>query len=286
MSYIYASGAFHHAISDQLPELKDTVKASCGKHVRRIDRFIQLALIGSHRCMQGRTPALPCSLYLSSGDGPKSNTITALRQVFLHNEALMPLQFINLVSNAAAFYIGQALALQGGSLFLSSSSFAIDKAMQLAALDLADGSCQQALVGCVDECADPIHVQREMLGLADDAAVGEGSYWFLLGNDAGNAIARIRANVHFADRASADAWLQQHGRADCVAPGKGIADAAYLAAYGRPWHYQQQLAAHNSSTGYALDAFLHDASLGNSLLHIDCSKEGHYQLLLVERLAG
>lgn len=290
MTYIYASGGFYHAIEDELPALKAEVKASCGRHIRRIDRFIQLAMIGSHRCLNNSPMAVdnPCSLYLASGDSPKSNTITALQQVFLFRQPLKPLQFINLVSNAAAFYIGQSLGIHGSSIFTSSPPFAIDNALHIAALDLADNSTRQALVGIVDECAEPVFIQREMLGLADNAPVGEGSYWFHLGKTPDNALAQILENRYFTDREQALAFAksQCHGHS-LVATGKGIKpeDAHFFDAIGgKSWHYMHDLARHSSATGYALHTFLQHAEHGRHLLHIDLSHEGHCNVLVLQRL--
>ena len=288
MIYIYASGSFYQAIEDQLFSLKAEVKASCGKHIRRVDRFTQLALIGAHRCRQDITVEHPCGLYLSSGDGPQTNTIDSLQTTFLDRQPLMPLNFVNMVSNAAAFYVAQSLAVDGANIFVSSPSFALDKALQLAELDLLDGSIRQALVGCVDECAAPLYLQRDLLGLAKDAPVGEGSYWFLVGASADNALAVIRKNLYLPDWQAVQQVLAEHANTDyCFAAGHGLQTEhrSWLQGLtGEFWPYTDALARHNACTGFAVDGFLQQRP-EKQLLHIDRSNEGHFSLLLIERLA-
>ena len=48
--YILNSAVYYLEVDQEIQNLKQEVKDSCKKHVRRIDRFIQLSLIGSHRC--------------------------------------------------------------------------------------------------------------------------------------------------------------------------------------------------------------------------------------------
>lgn len=288
MMYIYASGAFQQPIYDELPSLKEEVKQSCGRHVRRIDRFIQLAMIGSHRCINGQTLAHPCSLYLASSDGCKTNTVSALHQVFVEQQPLMPLNFVNLVSNAAAFYVAQSLDIDGASLFVISTAGAFEKALNMAALDLSDGTTDQALVGIVDECAAPIALQRQLLGVPEPNPVGESSFWLLTGTSAENAIAVIHDNRTVNGWPAVLSWLQQHADDDaCIASGADLSaeqHATINALSGRDWSYTDVLPSQHGQTGYAVDAFLNQPQLGKRLLHIGYSSDGLFQLLLLERL--
>lgn len=284
MMYIYASAAFHQAIDNELPNLKDEVKRSCGRHVRRIDRFIQLAMIGSHRCMDGQHIAPASSLYLASSGGSKTNTVAALDQVFIEKQPIMPLNFVNLVSNAAAFYVAQSLQIDGVSLFVSSTASALEKALHLAALDLADNTSTQALVGSVDECAAPIALQRQLLN-AGSQPLGESSYWFLTGSQPEGAIGCIHDN-HAASWDDAWPWLQQHANTDsCIAIGSGLNEAQQqqlaslpgtLQAYTRDMPVQEGL------SGHALHHFLQQDH-HSQLLHIECSDEGQCRLLRLLR---
>lgn len=288
MMYIYAYGAFHNTVTDQLAPLKAHVKESCGQHVRRIDRFTQLAIIGASRCAKEQTTSDHCNLYLSSADTAKTNTVKALQQVFIEKQPIMPLQFVNMVSNAASFYIAQLLQLQGAGLFINSQYAAFEKALSLAALDLADNSCQQALVGIVDECAEPIALQRKLLDSDADAAIGESSFWLLTGRNVDKAIATIEANRVFNCWEEAKSFI-----AETVDKNTLIATAASLLNAHKQdlsrldavaWPYWETLAVQNGQIGYALQPFLAADKEQSRLLHIERSACGHFHILLVQRL--
>lgn len=287
MMYIYAYGAFQQDVFDQLPALKEQVKLSCGQHVRRIDRFTQLAIIGASRCVIGQSVKPHCNLYLSSADTAKTNTVKALHQVFVEKQPIMPLQFVNMVSNAASFYIAQLLQLHGAGLFINSQYAALEKALRLAALDLADNSCQQALLGIVDECAEPIALQRKMLNAEAPHAIGESSFWLLTGLNADQALASIEDNRVFTCWDDAKAYI------DSVADATTLIAAAasllneqrnYLQGLDAPyWSYSDTIARQNGQIGYALQPFLAKEKQQKRLLHIERSAHGHFHLLLVQR---
>jgi len=286
MMFIYAYGAFHNTVTDQLLPLKAQVKESSGQHIRRIDRFTQLAIIGASRCVAEQTANPHCNLYLSSADTAKTNTVKALQQVFIQQQAIMPLQFVNMVSNAASFYIAQLLQLQGAGLFINSQYAALEKSLCLAALDLSDKSCQQALVGIVDECAEPIALQRKLLGIGEHDAVGESSFWLLTGLNVDNAIAAIEANRVFTDWLDAKAYIDEVAdTTTLIAAAASLADEQhhYLknldAVY---WPYSQTLATQNGQIGYALQPFLAKQKQQTRLLHIERSAQGHFHLLLIQ----
>lgn len=288
MMYIYAYGAFQQDIDDHLPALKDQVKQSSGQHVRRIDRFTQLAIIGSSQCVVGHKLKPLCNLYLSSSDTGKTNTVKALQQVFVDKQPIMPLQFVNMVSNAASFYIAQLLHLQGAGLFISSQYAALEKALALAALDLADHSCQHALLGIVDECAEPIALQRKMLNAGEDQPVGESSFWLLAGLDADNAIARIEDNHLLTCWDEVIAYIARAANANtCIAAAASLLDTQLQhlhASHAHYWPYSEALARQNGQIGYALRAFLAKETEQSRLLHIERNAQGHFHLLLIQRL--
>jgi hypothetical protein len=182
--YIYSSGSFYNSVeSDELLNLKEEVKVSCGAHIRRIDRFIQLSLIGAHRCAKGITLAENTGLYVASSQGAKGNISKALVQIYKDKQPLMPLNFINMVGNAASFYIAKTLNIQGVNLFLTRNHFTFEAALEIAMLDISTGTSDAALVGSVDECITPLSHHRSQLRIPNDAALGEGSHWWLIGNE-------------------------------------------------------------------------------------------------------
>lgn len=287
--YIHSVGDFRQQVIDDVANLKDDVKESCGKHVRRIDRFIQLSMIGSHRCVKNHTLAADCDLYLASADASKSNTINALHQVFVEKQPLMPLNFVNLVSNAAVFYVAQSLEINGTSLFISSENSPLEKALALAALDLADGSGKQALVGVVDECCTPVCSQRHLYGADDNAVTGESSIWFLASSDVNGAIAKITANrTVFGIDALLAHLATLSDKSSVIAAGRSLQQdvlAALANVPARLWHYSQNIPLQNGVSAYAVADFLQSLSDESRLIHLECNETGLIQLLVVDKLA-
>ena len=118
-AYIVASGAYCENVTSELPPLKQAVNDSVGHSVRRVGRFIQLALIGAGRAATG-LPA-QSAVYLTSGRGDIGSTVETLDAIYRLEQAPRPVSFINSVSNAACFYIAQSLGLRGPGLFVRES---------------------------------------------------------------------------------------------------------------------------------------------------------------------
>lgn len=287
--YIYALGDFRQQVNDTVAELKEDVKSSCGKHVRRIDRFIQLAMIGSHRCVAGLTlPANECDLYLASADASKSNTVAALNQVFVEQQPIMPLNFVNLVSNAAVFYIAQSLNINGTSLFVSSENSPLEKALTLAEMDLADAPSRRALVGIVDECCTPVIAQRHLFNAGDADLLGESSIWLLTGNTKDGAIAQIHSNRTVFGITALINLIKSYLEQDAVIAASRTVNADALSALEslgcKIWHYSDNLPLQNGTSAYAVADFLSGKVDAKRLIHIDCNETGLFQLLLIESL--
>lgn len=288
--YIVSSGAFYNEVAqDELLDLKQLVTETCGRKFRRIDRFIQLALIGSHRCTDEQTLKHDTGLYLGSGEGPKSNIHKSLELVYKHKEPLMPLNFINMVSNASSFYIAQALDISGANIFASDQHFAFNRALKLAQLDMQSSICNMALVGCVDECSEPLDIQKRLLNAKADDKIAEGSYWLLLSDEKQQASAKITHNQHHASLADAITSLKSSALDNALlAVGEGIdaqdkialADISHI----ELWEYQQDIAISRNHTGFALTTFLNDDSIKHSaLVHISRDNFDNYNTIVIEK---
>jgi hypothetical protein len=232
--YIYSCASYHNDVNDEeLLNLKDEVKISCGAHIRRIDRFIQLALIGSHRCIKGFSLADNTGLYVASSQGAKGNISRSLEQIYKEKQPLMPLNFINMVGNAASFYIAKMFNTHGVNLFLTRNEFTFEEALELALLDINTGVSNMALVGTVDECITPLAHHRTQLRIAPDRQLGEGSHWMLIGNEAsalGKPIAEIASLEYFTDYKDVEHWLAsileaQEGKLFHIAFGLGLQES-------------------------------------------------------------
>jgi Beta-ketoacyl synthase, N-terminal domain len=168
---------------DALPSLEAELKELCREPFRRIDRFIQLALLGSARCVAGQNLQPDCGLYLGSGLGPIGNNIVTQQQLIRDREIPKPFNFINTLGSSAGFYVAKNLGLNGQNLFISRRGASLEAVLNLAMADLLLGVVTQALVGVVEEVVPPLATHRQRQDLPENQALVEGSHWLLLESD-------------------------------------------------------------------------------------------------------
>jgi hypothetical protein len=179
--HIYAAGSCTTVLSEEkLLPLKDQVLEKTGIHIRRIGRFIQLALIGVGDCLQQKKPASDTAVYLASEHGDMETTLEVLRAMLIDGMPPKPLNFINTVSNAACFYIGNTFSLRGESHFISSVHGAFEKSLISAAVDLSVNAAPAALVGSVDIATLPLSHHQQRISGQSRHLYGEGSHWLYL----------------------------------------------------------------------------------------------------------
>jgi hypothetical protein len=289
---ILAHGHYQAQVDSELPPLKELVKETTGEAVRRVGRFIQLALIGAGRCLHGQALPSDTAVYLTSGRGDLEITLDVLEQMVEHGLPPKPLSFINTVSNSACFYLAKHFRLNGRSHFVTRRRAPLESVLQLAALDMETGAVQVALLGSVDICTAPLADHRKRLAVSPDTAVGEGSHWFLIAADDYPAagIGRITAVDNLPDDTALMQWLETQSvhRANAVfAPGQhvspSLADALQkqsgivqrMACMGTPPWYDSQC-------GHVLGQFLAEKQT-QTLLHIDSDLTGRYNVLLAQR---
>ncbi|MBV1888905.1 MAG: hypothetical protein KUG67_01510, partial [Proteobacteria bacterium] len=182
MLNVIALGDYYATISDMdgLPEVRNEVNEVCHERFRRIDRFIQLCLLGSARCVNQDMLNRNTGLYIGSRFAAICNTIQVQEQMFVKKQIPRPANFINTLSNSAGYYVARNFQLEGKNLFVSRGNASLEAALQLASLDLLSGRVEQALVGVVDEGVLPVADHCLRLGVPTDTALAEGSHWFLL----------------------------------------------------------------------------------------------------------
>jgi hypothetical protein len=267
---ILAHGHYSETVEDTLPPLKELVKDTTGESVRRVGRFIQLALIGTGRCLQQHTAPAATSVYLTSGRGDLEITLDVLEQMVEHGLPPKPLSFINTVSNSACFYLAKHFGLHGRSNFVTRRHAPLESALQLAALDIDSGATQTALVGSVDICTAPLADHRRRLAVPEQTPLGEGSHWFLLAHDTypATALAVIDAVLLLPDNEALQKWLLTQSLDDTViAYGQHIDPASHS-----PWY--------DSHCGHTLGQFL-ELRPARTLLHIDSDSDGRFNVLQV-----
>jgi hypothetical protein len=288
--YISAVADYVERIGDAPPaDLKPLVADAVGASVRRIGRFIQLALIGAGRCAKSLEPARDTAVYLGSGRGDLEVTIEVMQTLLRDGHAPKPLSFINTVSNAACYYVAQNLKLMGRSSFVCNRYFAFESVLQLAALDLQSGLMRSALIGTVDVVVPPLAGHRIRLGLGADAEVADATHWIELRADPSpTTLGRLLAAEHFVDRDALSAWLatQAIDGSWLLATGQFMtaheasewAHALKLSVF----EYRKTLAYYDSQSGAALGEYLR-AGDGRPLLHLNRDPSGRYSAMLATK---
>ncbi|MFO7594633.1 MAG: beta-ketoacyl synthase N-terminal-like domain-containing protein [Pseudomonadota bacterium] len=184
---LLSARSYAAAASDPPADLKPLLREVHPNRMRRNNRFTELALLGALRCVQdiGGLPE-QCALYLASGQGNVSDTVSLLHETVRDRLEPMPLSFINVSSNIAGFTVSQVLGLHGHNIAVSRNGGAFDSALELALLDLQSGAVPMALVGVVEEYALPPAEHCRRLGLAEGELPAEQSSWLLLTAESGH----------------------------------------------------------------------------------------------------
>lgn len=182
MLYILAVGDYYAPADDTtaVTDLKDETKLYCRERFRRIERFTQLCLIGSGRCVQNIDLAPNTGLYIGSRFASISNTNNVHTQMIKHGQIPKPAHFINTLSNSAGYYVGRNLALKGKNLFISRADASTEAVFQMAQLDLKSQQADQIVVGIADEMPHPLSDHRQRLGVNPETPLAEASHWFLV----------------------------------------------------------------------------------------------------------
>jgi hypothetical protein len=290
---ILAAESYSQAVDEgwSLPDLKELVRESTTANVRRVTRFVQLALIGAGRCSRGWHLGADTAVYLSSCRGDTEVTAGLLDDLIRREELPSPVTFVNSVSNAACFHVASALGLHGRSNFITNRFDPIAAALKSAWVDFRVSEISTALVGSVDACSLPLAQHRHRVQVDGTVPIGEGSHWLLLAGaaDPRPALATLVAVRNFASRERLWGWLDAQGpwTGSLLAPGQHLssADAEQLASRsgiaGR-FHYRDSLHHYDSHTGAAIEAFIKERREA-AMLHINSDPAGRYSVIHVMR---
>ena len=289
--YITKTGNYCQNIEDHLPHLKPTVFSSTGKHVRRVTRFIELALIGAGRAASNLPKS--SSVYLSSARGDMGVTIEALNRIYLEQQIPGPRNFINSVSNAACFNIANALELDSASYFITNRYLSLESVLHIACLDLLSGDTDSALVGVVDCVTLPLSEHRIRLSLPADTPLAEGSHWLQLTSNpnSDSIIATLTLPRFFHNHTEIDTWLQTlklHRENAYFAAGQSLLleeKERWLDQTGLPpFDYQSHTGHFDSQVGRAFCRFIETQNEGASLLYINRDSENRYVAIQIENI--
>jgi hypothetical protein len=250
---------------DGLPDLDPVLRPLCREPFRRIDRFIQLALLGSGQCVEGRKLDAGAGLYVSTGVGPVGNNIIVQETLIKNRQLPKPFHFVNTLGSSTGYYVAKNLGLRGQALFVSRRGGAFQSALGCALADLELGVLRQALVGAVEECTLPLAQHRQRQGLAPGAPVSEGTHWMLL--EAGETAPGRPLELR---RFEALQGLSSHlssalGPGDRLALGLGLGAGARKS-LGQLPSYQPDLVFHDSHDAAVMGEFLRRAEKGRLYL--------------------
>jgi hypothetical protein len=288
---ILGLGGYCEAVDETPPDLAPLLGKSVGPSLRRMRRFIRLALLGATRCVGEGAPSPETGIFLTTGRGDFELTVEMIQQLVRDGEPPTPLSLINSVSNAACFYLARQFGLHGAGACVGGGYFGFETLLQLAQLDLELGRRAEALVGTTDMVIAPVPVHRRRLDRPDGAPIAEASHWLWLGAEADAGPGPVLAGVElFTDREALLAWTSrlpiptadtlfaagQHldpDAADELQRTLGLARALDYRA-GRPYY--------DCQAGAAAEVFL-SGSDGSAMLHVNGDPHGRYAAFLVRR---
>jgi len=299
---IIAQSDIQHLVTDELPGLGNAIRDLYGRRVRRIDRYIELCLLGALRCAQERSLQAETGLFLASQNSALGSVIAVLESIFDEHYPPKPFDFVNTLGNSACFYVAQLLGLSGKSIALSREGFSFEAGLQHALLDLRSGQLQTALVGCVDEALLPLSPHRARITCDKERLIegplGENSSWLLLSNHSSGAGGfRLDTILDFSAQTDVLNWLKDNvaeqasymqtcytlskGERAALSKGERAAISAQVASLEE---YQAPFAVAGSNTNSAASIM---ALLANTqaheqhatLLHLNKNGDGDYVLL-------
>ncbi len=276
MIYVHAVGIHNSIPSGELPDLKTELKTLSGRNYRRIDRFIQLALLGAHKAVSSYKLEPDTALYLTSGQGDIPVFERVWRQRYFQKMMSKPVDFVNLASNTAGFYVSSRLGIDGANLFLSHKHFPVQMALLLAQSDIELGKQSAILLGGVDEWRENQELAKKLLGVDVATELGEGSNWLLLSGKSAGSMAAVQVNSGRFSYAQIKAEIGKLEPGIFLSFSGSLSDfliTELLALRGdlQRFYYERSCAYYETQPLYILNKFLVDET--GKLLHIDSDGE-------------
>ena len=284
MIYVYAAGTHNALPNGELPDLKSELKTLSGKVYRRIDHFIQLALVGAHKAVASYDLPAKTAIYMTSGQGNIAVFQRVREQRHIQKLLPKPVDFINLLSNSAGFYVASHLGLEGKNLFLSHHRFPVQMSLLTALNDLRLKKQEAVLVGGVDEWIENQELAKKLLGVDEATELGEGSNWMLLGAAPEGAVATFEMEPKLLDLETLRERLGREEAGTRLAFSSRFSDAeaeaCLLMADGASrYAYESGCGYYETLPLYVLSRFLEEER--GRLLHIDVS-DGRYMVMGVD----
>ena len=283
MTYIHAVG-IHNTVPQTLPDLKSELKALSGKVYRRIDHFIQLAIIGAHKTAAERQLPKETALYMTSGQGNIAVFQRVREQRHIHKMLPKPVDFINLLSNSAGFYVASHLGLGGKNLFLNHHRFPVQMSLLAAWNDLNLGKQEAVLVGGIDEWIERQELAKKLLGVSEATQLGEGSNWMLLSSEREGSLGAFELEPKGLGRKALEARIGalEAGSRIAFSPRFKTEEIDEMMALNdgcSRYAYESTCGYYETLPLYAMNRFLTKEE--GMLLHVDVS-DGRYMVMSVD----
>lgn len=213
MLKIAACASVRTPVTEQPEDVRLRLRTESGLSVRRVNRFIELALLGATQCQRAASAAFPAhtALYLSMDAGMVADTARVITGYIQTQRAPTPFEFMNISGSMAGFHVAQTLGLQGPQLSLHRNDASLEAALPLLALRSAPH--RQALLGFVEEGVWPLHEQRQRLSWDGDFL--ECSHWLYLDADCARPLATIESCTQYEGLGAMIAALEPLERAGC-----------------------------------------------------------------------
>jgi 3-oxoacyl-[acyl-carrier-protein] synthase II len=167
-------------------DLGDLARFADKRALRRIDRYSRLAMLAAHLAVEegGRRAPLGgrTGLVIASGFGATSSSFAFLDTIIDFGDPIAsPTHFSASVHNAAAANVSMSLGIGGPNLTVSDGGLSLSAALLEARRLLAEGACDEVLLGTVDEFCEIYGLaQAEAEPEAAARPLGEGAAFFRL----------------------------------------------------------------------------------------------------------
>lgn len=191
MLKLRAAASVHELLGDAPKDLRARLKEMTGQNFRRINRFIELALVGAISCRDRANVIAPdTALYLACDSPMLADSIKILQGIQNERRPPSPFEFMNVSGNMAGYYVANQLGLNGPQLAVHRNHAALEAALEL--LMLQSHQHRRALIGYVEEGVWPLAEQRIRHRYAAEASLFECSHWFYFDDDCTHPIATIQ----------------------------------------------------------------------------------------------
>ncbi len=287
MVYIHATGIHNTIPNTELPDLRTELKSVSGKVYRRSDHFIQLAILGAHKAAKGNDLQDKTAIYMTSGQGNISVFDRVCNSRHIQKHLPKPVDFINLLSNSAGFYVASHLGLNGKNIFLAHHHFPVQMTMLTAQNDLVLGKQKTILTGGVDEWISKQDLAQKLLGVDETTRLGEGSNWILLNSEAEGAVGTFEGGSKCLGDIELYNLLSSEKAGTYLAFSKRftVNEAAKIMTQHPKcirYVYEEPCGYYETLPFYVLNSFL--GGTERRLIHIDVSSTRSYMVMTVENL--